>query len=44
MIYSEVLSAAKTRIGPYCKVCPVCDGRACRSTTPCPYSQGLWVR
>ena len=40
MIYSEVLSAAKTRIGPYCKVCPVCDGRACRNTMPGPGAKG----
>ena len=40
MIYSEVLSAAKTRIGPYCKVCPVCDGRTCRNTMPGPGAKG----
>ena len=29
MNYSEVQELAKTCIGPYCKACPVCNGKAC---------------
>ena len=34
MTYSEVLQAARGCSGPYCKACPVCNGRACGSTMP----------
>ena len=40
MTYQEVLTAARTCIGPYCKACPVCDGRACRSAIPGPGAKG----
>ena len=40
MTYQEILSAARTCSGPYCKVCPVCDGRACKNTIPGPGSKG----
>lgn len=43
MTYSEVLQNARTCMGPYCKSCPVCDGRACRNTIPGPGSKGLGV-
>ena len=40
MIYQEVLEAARTCSGPYCKVCPVCNGRACKNAVPGPGSKG----
>ena len=40
MTYSDILTAARTCSGPYCKVCPVCNGRACGSTMPGPGSKG----
>ena len=36
MNYNEVLAAARECVGPYCKVCPVCNGRACANTMPGP--------
>jgi len=36
MNYNEVIEAAKTQVGPYCKACPVCNGRACANTVPGP--------
>ena len=41
MTYSEVLAAARTCCGPYCKACPVCDGLACGNTIPGPGAKGL---
>ena len=41
MTYEEVLSAARGRVGPYCRACPVCDGLACRNTMPGPGAKGL---
>ena len=41
MTYPEVLSAARGRMGPYCKACPVCSGQGCRSTIPGPGAKGL---
>ena len=43
MYYNEVLQAARTCMGPYCKACPVCNGMACRNTVPGPGSKGLGV-
>ena len=43
MDYNEVLQAARTCMGPYCKACPVCNGMACRNTVPGPGSKGLGV-
>lgn len=43
MDYSQILENARTCMGPYCKACPVCDGRACRNTIPGPGSKGLGV-
>lgn len=40
MIYQQVLEAARGQMGP-CKVCPVCDGRACRNTIPGPGAKGV---
>ncbi len=36
MTYNEILQAARDQVGPYCKACPVCDGRACGNTVPGP--------
>ena len=36
MNYNEVLAAAREFVGPYCKACPVCNGRACANTMPGP--------
>ena len=40
MEYTEVLKKARTCSGPYCKVCPVCNGVACGNTMPGPGSKG----
>ena len=40
MTYQEILTAARSCSGPYCKVCPVCNGRACKNTMPGPGSKG----
>ena len=39
MTYNEVLEKARTNIGPYCKACPVCNGRACGNAMPGPGSK-----
>ncbi|MGI5977626.1 MAG: alpha-hydroxy-acid oxidizing protein [Candidatus Limivicinus sp.] len=36
MNYSDVLAAARDCVGPYCKACPVCNGRACANSMPGP--------
>ena len=36
MNYNEVLEKARECIGPYCKACPVCNGRACGNSMPGP--------
>ena len=36
MTYNEILAAAKDCDGPYCKACPVCNGRACGNAMPGP--------
>ena len=36
MTYQEILAAAKTEVGPYCKACPVCNGKACGNAMPGP--------
>ena len=40
MNYQELLQQAKGQMGPYCRVCPVCNGKACGSTMPGPGSKG----
>ena len=40
IIYRDVLQNAREHIGPYCKACPVCDGRACRGAMPGPGAKG----
>ena len=39
MNYNEILAAARTQVGPYCKACPVCNGRACANAMPGPGSK-----
>lgn len=39
MTYQEVLAAARGRMG-HCKVCPVCNGAACKNTMPGPGAKG----
>lgn len=36
MNYNEILAAARDCVGPYCKACPVCNGKACGNTMPGP--------
>ena len=43
MQYSELLTAARSEVGPYCKACPVCNGRACGNQIPGPGAKGLGV-
>ena len=40
MTYQEILTNARGCIGPYCKACPVCNGRACGSAVPGPGAKG----
>ena len=41
MTYQDILTNARTCIGPYCKACPVCNGRACGATMPGPGAKGV---
>jgi len=41
MTYEEVQKAARGNIGPYCKVCPVCTGAACKNQMPGPGAKGV---
>lgn len=36
MNYNEIHKAAADQVGPYCKNCPVCNGRACANSMPGP--------
>ena len=40
MTYAEVLAAARSCSGPYCKACPVCNGKACGNAVPGPGAKG----
>ena len=40
MNYQKVLENARGQIGPYCKVCEVCSGHACRNRIPGPGAKG----
>ena len=40
MIYQELLEKARAVIGENCKVCPVCNGVACRNRIPGPGAKG----
>lgn len=39
MDYNEILKEAAGLMGPYCKACPVCNGRACGNCVPGPGSR-----
>ncbi|MBQ8189396.1 MAG: alpha-hydroxy-acid oxidizing protein [Lachnospiraceae bacterium] len=41
MTFQEVILAARGNMGQYCKVCNVCNGRACGNQLPGPGSKGL---
>ena len=41
MTYQELLNNARTCIGPHCKACPVCNGKACGATMPGPGAKGV---
>ncbi len=41
MTFQEVIEKAKGNIGPYCKACPVCNGKACRNQMPGPGAKGV---
>ena len=41
MDYQNVIEQARSCIGPYCRACPVCDGRACKNTMPGPGAKGI---
>lgn len=40
MTYAELAAAARGNIGPYCRACPTCDGRACAGVIPGPGDKG----
>ena len=40
MNFNEVLAAARGNMGPVCKACPVCNGKACGTGIPGPGSRG----
>lgn len=41
MTYNEVMELARENLGPYCKACPVCNGRTCRNQIPGPGAKGI---
>ncbi len=41
MSYADLCAAARGNIGPFCKACPVCDGRACAGVMPGPGDKGV---
>lgn len=41
MKYAECIEQARTRMGNYCKVCPECNGRACKNQMPGPGAKGI---
>ncbi len=41
MTYQEVLDSARGQMGPHCKVCPVCNGVACKNIMPGPGAKGV---
>lgn len=40
MTYEELARAARGKMGPVCKACPVCNGRACGNHIPGPGAKG----
>ncbi len=43
MEYKDVVEHAKKTIGDHCKVCPECNGRACRGVIPGPGGKGTGI-
>lgn len=41
MNYAECLELARGKMGNYCKVCPECNGRACKNQMPGPGAKGI---
>ena len=41
MTYQDILEKARTCVGPHCKACPVCNGKACGSKMPGPGAKGV---
>ena len=41
MTYTEALTLAREQIGPYCKACSICNGRACKNQIPGPGAKGV---
>lgn len=41
MTYEEMLKNARPNIGPFCKACDVCNGKACGNKIPGPGSKGI---
>ena len=41
MTFEDVLKNARTCIGPYCKACTICNGKACRNQLPGPGAKGV---
>ncbi len=41
MTYQDILTNARTCIGPYCKACPTCNGKACGAQMPGPGAKGV---
>ncbi|MDD7114828.1 MAG: alpha-hydroxy-acid oxidizing protein [Lachnospiraceae bacterium] len=41
MTYEEVMKQARENLGPYCKACPVCNGRTCKNQIPGPGAKGI---
>ena len=39
MTYKEILEKSKDMVGPFCKACPVCNGKACGNAMPGPGSK-----
>lgn len=39
MTYKEILEKSRDMVGPYCKACPVCNGKACGNAMPGPGSK-----
>lgn len=40
MNYNDIIINAKTKIGPYCKSCNICNGYGCKNTIPGPGAKG----
>ena len=41
LTWNEITAAARPLVGQVCKVCPVCDGRACKNSIPGPGAKGV---